>query len=89
MDTSYGGIRTPHGFYFGRHQIDLGVGDLITGLIEYRNVPPLIASVLSTGMTTLHELDTVYGVEDIFDMLEVSTVNSYNRRIVQKHAHSN
>jgi hypothetical protein len=30
-------------------------------------------------MATLHELDTVYGVEDVYDMLEVLSVDAHNR----------
>jgi hypothetical protein len=35
-------------------------------------------------MATLHELDTVYGVEDVYDMLEIITVDGENRRRVNK-----
>jgi hypothetical protein len=34
-------------------------------------------------MATLHELDTVYGVEDLYDMLEVLEVDAHNKRIAQ------
>lgn len=33
-------------------------------------------------MATLHELDTVYGVQDLWDMLEVITVDAHNSRIL-------
>lgn len=33
-------------------------------------------------MATLHELQTVYGVEDVYDMLEVAAVDTHNRRIL-------
>lgn len=29
-------------------------------------------------MATLHELDTVYGIEDAYNMLEVVLVDEYN-----------
>jgi hypothetical protein len=29
-------------------------------------------------MATLHELDTVYGVEDLYDLLEIATVEAVN-----------
>jgi hypothetical protein len=32
-------------------------------------------------MATLHELDTVYGVQDVYDMLEVVTVDDYNNAL--------
>jgi len=35
-------------------------------------------------MATLHELDTVYGVEDAYDMLEVVLVDNYNEGLASK-----
>ena len=35
-------------------------------------------------MATLAELDTVYGVEDVYDMLEVLTVDGHNNRLMAK-----
>lgn len=32
-------------------------------------------------MATLHELDTVYGTQDLCDMLEVIVVDSWNRQV--------
>jgi hypothetical protein len=31
-------------------------------------------------MATLHELETVYGVEDAYNMLEILRVDDYNNR---------
>lgn len=36
--------------------------------------------MISLGLATLRELDTVYGVEDMYDMLEVATVDAINQR---------
>ena len=33
---------------------------------------------------TLYELDTVYGVEDLYDILEILTVDAHNKMIVQR-----
>lgn len=30
-------------------------------------------------MATLHELDTVYGVKDMYDMLEIVIIDDYNK----------
>jgi len=38
--------------------------------IEYKNVPMTIGLALSAKMATLNELQTVYGLEDVYDMLE-------------------
>lgn len=36
--------------------------------------------VVSRGMASLHELDTVYGTQDMHDMLEIIAVDDYNKR---------
>jgi hypothetical protein len=53
-------------------------------LATCKNIPPSIAIVISAEMATLHELDTVYGVEDLYDMLEIITVDGENRRRMNK-----
>jgi len=50
--------------------------------VEYANVPRTIATVISAGKATLHELDTVYGIEDLWSMLEVITVDNHNYRVL-------
>ena len=35
-------------------------------------------------MATLHELDTVYGVKDVYDILEVITVDDYNTALANQ-----
>jgi len=40
--------------------------------------------VVSAGKATLHELDTVYGLEDLCDMLEIIAVDIHNRRVMAK-----
>lgn len=56
--------------------------------MEYRNVSAAIGQVLSTRMATLHELDTVYGVEDVYDMLEVVSIDAHNQRVMNRKAES-
>ena len=34
--------------------------------------------VVSNKMATLHELDTVYSLEDVYDMAEIIMVDNYN-----------
>lgn len=50
------------------------------------NIPPLIAQVLDTGYANLHELDTVYSVEDCYDLLEAYSVNAYNKNLMEEKA---
>ena len=49
-------------------------------LAEYVNLTRCVALPISCGMATLHEMQTVYGVGDAFDMLEVIAVDNFNRR---------
>jgi len=38
----------------------------------------IVGTLISKRICTLHELDTVYGLEDAYNMLEVVLVDSYN-----------
>jgi hypothetical protein len=44
-------------------------------------VPRAIGAVLSRRLATLHELETVYGAEDLQEMLEVIVVDAYNQQL--------
>lgn len=45
-------------------------------------MPRLIGTLISAGMATLAELQTVYGVKDGYDLLEVLAVDTENKRRV-------
>jgi hypothetical protein len=55
-------------------------------LQEYVNVQPRIASAVSRGLATLIELQTIYGAEDLYKLLEIAAIDSYNQQQIQKHA---
>jgi hypothetical protein len=40
--------------------------------------------VVTSGYATLAELDTIYGVEDVYDLLEISSINAHNTRVLAK-----
>lgn len=40
--------------------------------------------VISSELATLHELQTVYGVRDLYNICEVIAVDSHNRREIAK-----
>lgn len=61
--------------------MDLGDEDP-KGLIDYPNLPRTIAVLISAGKATLHELETVYGMEDVYDMLEIIMVDAHNHRVL-------
>lgn len=44
-------------------------------------MPRTVATVISSRLATLHELDTVYGMSDLWDLLEIITVDAHNARI--------
>jgi hypothetical protein len=41
----------------------------------------IIGLVVSSRMATLHELSTVYGLEDAYNMLEIISVDAYNMNL--------
>ncbi|WP_235996133.1 MULTISPECIES: transcription elongation factor GreA [Burkholderia] len=47
-------------------------------------MPRSIGAVLSRRLATLHELNTVYGQDDLHDLLEVIIVDSHNERIASE-----
>jgi hypothetical protein len=52
-------------------------------------VPSDIGAVVSSGLATLHELDTVYGLEDLYNLLEIAMVDAYNRHKLAEISHGN
>ena len=40
--------------------------------------------LVSSRMASLHELQTVYGVKDAYDLLEIVLVNQHNERMVMQ-----
>lgn len=53
--------------------------------ISHVNVPGPIARVLSNRLrlATMAELQTVYGVKDLYDMLEIIAVDAYNEYLAR------
>ena len=52
----------------------------VPGLIRYVNVPPLIGALVSGDRATLWELQSVYGVMDAYNLLEIMMVDEHNER---------
>lgn len=44
----------------------------------------MIGTVVSRRLATLHELDTVYGTQDMHDLMEIVAVDNHNQRILNK-----
>jgi hypothetical protein len=80
-------VEIAHGFFEGRRPLNLRRlpgGGQQAGFAEYLNISAVIGTLLSKRMATLHELDTVYGVRDVYDMLEVITIDDYNRNLANR-----
>ena len=45
-------------------------------------MPATIGTVISSKLATLNELQTIYGVRDLYDMLEVVVVDRYNTALM-------
>lgn len=56
--------------------------------MNYANVPRVIGTLVSSGKATLHELQTVYGLADAYDMLEIVSVDLHNERVIRGRANS-
>lgn len=39
----------------------------------------MIGTLVSAKAATLHELQTVYGIEDAYDLLEIAVIDSQNQ----------
>ena len=66
--------------------MDVENGDGAITLASYPNVTDPIGAIIGAELATLHELNTVYGAEDVYDMIEVLNVRAYNRRLIDEAA---
>lgn len=53
-------------------------------VVDYVNVPRTIATVISSGKASKVELDSVLGVQDLWDLLEIIQVDAHNERVMQE-----
>lgn len=59
------------------------------GLIDYVNLRRLIGALVSGKVATLNELQTVYGIMDAYNLLELMTVDAVNQHKAEKYARGN
>ena len=59
----------------------MDTGGIREDAAEYANVPPLIAIIVTSKLATLYELQTVYGVKDAYDFMEIILVNNANSHV--------
>ena len=48
------------------------------------NVPRTIGAVISSGLASMVDIQNELGMEDIYDLLEIITIDAYNKRIAEK-----
>lgn len=53
-------------------------------MIRYVNVPPLIGVVVSAKLASLMELQTIYGVEDCYNLAEIVMVDIHNHNVINE-----
>lgn len=44
----------------------------------YQNIHPVIGLLIANGIATLHELKTIYSMEDAMDMYEAFVIPKFN-----------
>lgn len=54
--------------------------------MDYKNVDPLIATIIADGKATLKELKESYSLEDAFYLYEIIAVTRYNEYLAIEHA---
>jgi hypothetical protein len=81
-------LEIAHGFFKSRRPIKLSpirqAGGIIRNYADYINVPPTIGMLISKKVATLNELSTVYGVENMYDMLEIVMVDDHNTALANQ-----
>lgn len=79
-------MEATHGFFESRRRpaIKHLHGGKVKAWAEYVNLSNVIGTLISKRLATLHELDTVYGVRDAYDLLEVSAVDGYNEALANQ-----
>ena len=55
-------------------------------MASFVNVPPMIGSVVNSKLATLHELETVYGLEDLYNLYEIILIKTANEQATLKKA---
>ena len=81
--TERRGHHVAFGFFTGRIPLEIEDSPDADGRTyhEYVNVPRAIGAVISAGRASLRELDTVYGVADLYLLLEIVMIDAANQRI--------
>lgn len=51
------------------------------------NVAPKVRMVIARDppLATYHDLNTIYSLRDLYDLIEVAAVDAYNQRVYDEH----
>ncbi len=55
-----------------------------TPTVDFQNIEGLFGAIVASGKATLHELKTIYSLEDAWLMWEVIAVTRYNEYLAVK-----
>ena len=58
-------------------------------MANFVNVDPLIGRLVASGLASLHELQTVYDLEDAMQLDEVLTLRNYHSWLATVQDHAN
>lgn len=62
----------------------LNKGLSLARIESFRNIDGFIGQIIVSGRATLHELRTIYTLEDAMDMYEAEAVTKYNEYLISK-----
>ncbi|HDI3034390.1 hypothetical protein G9G39_06830 [Cronobacter sp. EKM101R] len=54
-------------------------------LVSPVNIPPAINAIICSGKASYSELQNSLSVRDMYNLLEIISVEAFNRRVWQKH----
>jgi len=54
--------------------------------VDFQNVDGYIGTIIAEGKATLHELKTIYSLQDMYDLYEIIAVQRYNEHLAYEHA---
>jgi hypothetical protein len=52
-------------------------------MINYRDIEPIFGMIISGKMATLHELSSVYSLNDVYVMYDIIYTDNYNNELMQ------
>jgi hypothetical protein len=63
----------------------LGEDDCPAGLLSTVNVDTATSAIVCAGKASLRELQEFYSIRDMYDILEIISIENYNKILWHKH----